>query len=329
MNYNPYAAPAQPPPPGGGFSAPTTGAPQPWEPGEVLGAAWSKFGPNWATLIFSMVLAGIIGTVPRVIPAILLSAGALEPHSDEFQIVNGIFALVGFMVQMLFQGGLIKIWLTAAKGGTPSFGDLFSAMGRFPSMLATMFLMLIGVYFGMIFLIVPGVILGLGFGLAQYFVVDKNMGPIDALGASWKATDGHKGKLFLLGLMAVGILIVGCIACYIGLFVALPLVSLAYAVVYLRLTGQDPTYGGFGGGGFGGGFGAPGGPPPAGGFGGPPPGGYGGPPPGVGGGFGGPPPGAGGYGPPGGGGYGGPPQGGGGYGGPPQGGGGGGYGGGY
>lgn len=325
MNYNPYAAPAQPPP-GGGFAPPqgSDGAPQPWEPGEVMSAAWGKFGPNWATLIFSMVLTGIIGSVPSFIPAGLLSAGVVQAGSDEYTVISLVCSLIGFAVQMLFQAGLIKIWLTAAKGGTPSFGDLFSAMGRFPAMIATMFLMFLGIYLGMILLIVPGIILALGFGLAQYFVVDKNMGPIAALGASWKATDGHKAKIFLLGLISIGVMLLGYLACCVGVFVAIPLISLAFAIVYLRLTGQDPTYGGFGGG-FSGGFGAPGGPPPAGGFGGPPGGGFGGPP---GGGYGGPPQGGGGYGPPpqGGGGYGGPPGGGyggppgGGYGGPPQGG---------
>ena len=310
MSYNPYAAPAQPPP-GGGFAPPqaTSGAPQPWEPGEVLGAAWSKFGPNWVTLVFSMVVAGIIGAVPSFIPAGLLGAGVLEPHSDEYAVINGVCSLVGMAIQMLFQPGLVKIWISAAKGQTPSFGDLFSAMGRFPAMFATFFLMGLGVALGYVFLIVPGIILGLGLSLSQYFVVDKNMGPIDALGASWKATDGHKAKLFLLGLMSAGVMLLGCLACYVGLFVALPLMQLALALVYVRLTGQDPAYGGGFGGGFSGGFGAPPGPPPAGGFGGPPGGGFG--PPG--GGYGGPPPG---YGPPGGGGgYGGPP--GGGYGGPP------------
>ncbi len=302
MNYNPYSAPAQPSGPTPGGYPPQATGPQPWEPGEVVSAAWAKFGPNWATLVFSMFLAGLIGGIPRALPAGLVASGAMDIHSDEYQITNGVCALIGFIVQMLFQPGLIKIWLTAGRGGTPQFGDLFSAMGRFPAMLATMFLMIIAIYIGFIFLIVPGVILALGLGLAQYFVVDKNLGPIDAMKASWEATNGHKSKIFLLGLISVGILIIGCVACYIGMFVALPLVSLAYAIVYLRLTGQDPTYGGFSGGGFSGGFGgAPGGPPPAGGFGAPP-----GP----------------GYGPPGGG-YGGPP--GGGYGGPP----GGGYGGGY
>ncbi len=307
MNYNPYAPP-QPggPQPGGGFPQQGGGAAQPWEPGEVLSAAWNKFGPNWVTLVFTLFVSGLIGAVPRMIPIMLLATKALSPHDDEYQIVNAICAFIGFVVQMLFQAGLIKIWLTAARGGSPSFGDMFSNMGRFPAILGTMFLLIVGMYVGMIFLVVPGVIFGLGCGLAQYFVVDKEMGPIAALKASWDATNGHKGKLFLMGLLSVGILILGCVACYVGMFVALPLISLAYAIVYLRLTGQDPAYGGMGGG-FGGGFGgAPGGfgPPPAGGFGAPPGGGFA--PPGAGG-YGGPP---GGYGGPSGGGYGGPPGGG-------------------
>lgn len=296
MSHNPYAAPAQPPP-GGGFAPPAamSGAPQPWEPGEVIGAAWSKFGASWAVVVFSFLLVTIIGAIPGGIANGIIAGAELEPGSSEALGVSLTGSLVGVMVQMLFQGGLYKIWLTAGRGGSPSFGDLFTNMGKVFPILGVMFLTGIVIGLGYVFLVVPGVILACGLGFAPYFVVDKNMGPIEAMSASWKAADGHKANIFLAGIMCVGIAIVGCIACYVGLFVAIPLCYLAHVIIYLRLTGQDPAYGGFGGfsgGGFGGGA-----PPPAGGFGGPP--GYG--PPG--GGFG--PPGAGG-----GGGYGGPPPGG-------------------
>ena len=169
-------------------------------------------------------------------------------------------------------------------------------------------------------LMIPVIVISLGLSMAEFYVVDQGMGPVQALKASWSVTSGQKGKIFLLGLISVGVILLGYLACCIGVFAAMPTIQVANAMVYCALSGTIgynafQQYGGGYGGPPGGGYG---GPPTGGGYGGPPAGGgYGGPP--AGGGYGGPP---GGYGgPPAGGGYGGPPAGG-GYGGP-----GGGYGG--
>jgi hypothetical protein len=236
--------------------------------------------------------------------------------------VSGGVTFFNFVVSCFFQAGLIKIWLDAARGQTPSFGAMFTGGDRFLPLLGGLFLMYFIAGLGFILLIVPGVILLLGLSLTPYYIIDAKMGPIAALQASWAATKGQKGDLFVLGLAAVGMMIVGLMACVLGIFVTAPICFVAFVVAYTRISGngvvprvgapagppgypmQQPAYGPPG---------APGGyGPPGGGYGGPPGGGYG--PPG--GGYG--PPGGGGYGPPPG--YGGPQGPGGGQGGPPPGG---------
>jgi hypothetical protein len=167
------------------------------------------------------------------------------------------------------------------------------------------------VVIGFVLLIVPGVIAMLGLYLTQFYVVEANMGPIEAMKASWESTKGQKGDIFVLILLSFFVILGGILAFCVGIFVAIPVIWVAMAIAYLRISGRGaPAMAG-------GGFGPPPGAPPGygGGFG-APPGGFGGPP--QGGGFGGPPQGGGFGGPPQGGGFGGPPQGG-GY--PPQGGG--------
>ncbi len=316
--YNPYAAPQAGPPNPTGLAAPQGMGPQPWEIGEVLGHAWNVFKPNWATLVFSYLLNLILGSVPSFIPAILIATSVLDANSTEYWIVYSICTIAGLAVTTFFMAGLIKVWLAAARQQSPQFGDLFAGGARFLPLLASTLLVYVLAIVGFLFLIVPGVIVLLGLSLASFYVVDQGMDPIAAMKASWSATSGQKGKLFLFGLVGALLILGGCVACYLGLFVAFPLLMVGYATIYLRLSGQ-----------WGGGMGAPGGMyGPAGGGGyGPPPGGYGPPggggygPPGGGGGFGpppgggyGPPAGGGGYGPPGGGGEYGPPTGGGGYG---------------
>ena len=309
MNYNPYAAPQAAPPPQQGPQN-YGGGPQPWDIGEVFSLAFEGFKRCWGVLFGSYFLTAIMAGLPGQIPSGLVAARVIEPNSGVYWGMYAVFMLIGLCLQALLQGGLITIWLTVARGGSPQFGDLFSKTGKFPQLLATLFLMLFAVVIGYVFFIVPGVILGLGLMYSQFFVVDADMGPIDAMKASWQATMGHKGKLFLLSLLGIVVAMVGLVACCIGVYATISIFWVALAIVFVRLTGRGTTSSGYDPGGYGGGGYAP------------PGGGY---PPQGGGGYG--PPQGGGYGPPQGGGYGGPqgPQGGGGYGGPqgPQGGGGG------
>jgi uncharacterized membrane protein len=294
---------------------------QPWEVGEVLGAAWEAFKPNWAVLVFSYLVVTILSSIPGQLPNVLVATEAVDQNSPEFWTAFGGSTFVGLVIQALLYPGLIKIWVASARGQEASFGLLFSGISRSLPFAGLYLLISLAIGLGCGLLIVPGVILMCGLMPAVFYVVDADMGPIDAMSASWKATDGHKMKLFLLVLLSFVLAIAGVLACCIGSLVTTSVTMVAYAIVYLRISGRGgpPVFtppAGYGGA-------PPGyGPPP--GYGGPP-GGYGGPPGGgggygpPGGGYGGPPAGGGGYGPPGGGGYG-PPGGGGGYGGPPGGG---------
>lgn len=300
-SYNPYAytSPQSPPQQPG---RPTAGAPQPWQIGEVIGHAWNMFKSSWPTLVFTQFLSGLLGGIPNYVPGILVATEAVEVNSATYWTIYSVCLLLGLVVTTFFTGGMIKVWCAAARGQTPQFGDMFTGGSRFLPLLGALFLTLLAVGFGYVLLIVPGIILGLGLAFAQFYVVDQNMGPIDALKASWEATKGHKGHLFLFGLVAVLIGLAGYAACCIGIFAAIPLIMVAWATIYTRVSGTAVSFDGGlpppqGGYGYYGPPGAAGGPPgygpPQGGYGGPPqggfgppPSGYGGPPPG---GFGGPP----------------------------------------
>jgi uncharacterized membrane protein len=59
------------------------------------------------------------------------------------------------------------------------------------------------------FFIIPRVYLSI------YFVIDKEMGPIEAVKSSWEATRGHVGKIY--GILGVNILIILPIITLIGI----------------------------------------------------------------------------------------------------------------
>ncbi len=76
---------------------------------------------------------------------------------------------------------------------------------------------------------------------ARALGVLARMGTIDAIRATWSETAGHLGRLFGLALRLIGIGLVGCAACGVGLFAATALSSIASAIVYTRLSGRTAT----------------------------------------------------------------------------------------
>jgi uncharacterized membrane protein YgcG len=331
MNYNPYAAPQAAPPQVAG--AQLAGAPQPWEIGEVLARSWDIYKANWGVLSGAFAVMILCTAVPVYVVSFGLVLSGNGPGTDAYTPVYGSTNLINQLISAFFMIGMYRISLAAARGQAPQFATLFSGGSRFLPFFGMTLLMYIAIGFGLLFLVVPGVILGCGLWAGGFYIADSDLGVMDSLRASWEAMKGQKGAYFLFALVIGLLQIAGVLACCVGVFVTVPLYFIAQAIVFLRISGRGgeiaapmaPAYGGPPGG--------YGGPPPGGappGYGGPPPGGgYGGPPggaPPAGGGYGGPPPGAppGGYGPPGGGGGGYGPGGGGGYG--PGGGGGGGYG---
>ncbi len=317
MQYNPYAPPQAPMPPmmPQGGPGPNVG-PSGWTVGEAISAGWEAVKSQFVTLVFTFLVSGIPNVVISQISGAITKQYAdpgnpLQMFSEPgYWIVTAGFTIPTSIVAAFFQGGLIKIWLSAARGQTASFGDLFGGGRSFLSILAITLLQQLVFVFSLPFLLVPALVFSTGMALAPFYVVDEGIGAIDALKKSWGATTGQKGSIFLFQLASAGVLILGFVACCIGVVAAFPVVMVGMAFIYVRLSGNVGEPSGFGGPPMGGYGGPPYGAPPAGGFGGPPNAGGFGPGPG---GFGPPQPPQG-YGPPGG--YGGPPMGGGGYGGP-------------
>lgn len=128
------------------------------------------------------------------------------------------------------------------KGGKPELSQLFSGGDALLWMFLANLIIGFGVALGLVLLIVPGVILALGWSLAGLYIADARMNPIDAMSASWNATSGSKLNLFVLFIVLGLICLAGALLCGLGLLVALPVSGLALAWVYVRLSGRTSSH---------------------------------------------------------------------------------------
>lgn len=261
MNYDPYAppqaAPPSPSPPGG------PGGQQPWGIGEVFGEAWDAYKKSPGPLSSSLLITVLIFAVPA-----LLALGTFfgpemgklaSPGGLTKQMQVGVLAATPVLIVFyaFMEGGLTRLWLTAARGGKPELATMFSGADRFVKLALLRLLLqlpsLAGTGIGLLglppavggalsslgslsgFIILVFQALGLFF--APFYVVDQNLDPIAALQASWKNGAGQRGRIFLAAIVASALVGVSFMCCGIGALVAYPTVYIAAAIVYLRTSG--------------------------------------------------------------------------------------------
>ncbi len=92
------------------------------------------------------------------------------------------------------------------------------------------------VVIGFVLVIVPGIIFACKLAFTPYLVVDRKMEVIEAVQESWRMTNGHAGKVFLIGLLAIPIGIAGLICFGVGIIIAIMWVSLAHASLYYAVS---------------------------------------------------------------------------------------------
>ena len=165
--------------------------------------------------------------ISRIINRILY----LVFHADSVRIVNVISALFS----IIFSLGYMKNIFQALDGEEPQF----SAYGQQTKNIITYFLasLITGfvVLAGFLFFIIPGIYLALRLQFFQAFIIEENAGIIESLHKSWEITKGQVLPLFILALVMIGILILGCILFGIGIFVAVPLIYMMQCYTFRKL----------------------------------------------------------------------------------------------
>jgi len=197
--------------------------------GEAISFGWETVKSNIGFFIGLLIVAFLIENIPSMIS---------QYFQADYPLIAALFALVSAVVAMVVQMGLIKVSLKFCDGVKGTFDDLLSSFDLLLKFIIGGILYFLIVLGGTILLIVPGIIWGIKFSLFPYFIVDDNLGPVEAIKASGNATDGAKWDLFLFGLLLGLINVAGALVFFIGLFATIPASMVAYAYVYRNLSGK-------------------------------------------------------------------------------------------
>jgi len=189
---------------------------------------------------FSVAKSHIFFFIALLIISFLVSAIASAFRGEVQKIALAYLALtiIQYVANTIVAMGFIRISLEFVGKAKPKIRDIVYYKPIVKYVLASIAGGLIALV-GFILLIIPGVILAVRLQYATYLVVDKNLGPIEALKTSWKLTRGNTWNLFFFGILLGLINILGLLCLVVGLFITVPLGMVATAFVYRKLLLQS------------------------------------------------------------------------------------------
>lgn len=128
--------------------------------------------------------------------------------------------------------GASRIGLNLVSGKEFSIGMLFQGGKKLLPAIGASLLFGLMVGIGCLFLIVPGIYLAMRYGLFLTAMVDRDLGVMESFQYSSSITTNNRMNLFLLSLLALVIIVAGCLALCVGMFFAIPVIWLSWIVAY-------------------------------------------------------------------------------------------------
>ena len=197
---------------------------------EALRFGWAVTKSNFGFFILLLIVSGLFIFISYVGYMVVML------QINPFLGITSSIAYFFFVI--LFSMGLVKTALRFCDQEKGKIGDLFSQHRSIFNYLLAYILYMLIVIAGTILLIIPGIILAIKFRFFDHFIVDKGLGPIEALKKSYAITQGVKWQLFVFFIVVVLANTLGAFLLLVGLFVTIPTTMLATAFVYRKLLAQ-------------------------------------------------------------------------------------------
>lgn len=241
--------------------------PVPMDVGEILTRCWEVFSNN-----VGVVLAAMCAIIA---PGLVFGASGFaidvmaETMTGDTQLLMQMLSVGNSLLQQLvtlfFTLGATRVFIHVTRGQDAEVGMIVGEAGSYlPALgaqilvgLAAMVSLAPGlIAFGaasagamsmengammllvnVVLMAIPATVVMTGLTFIDYVIVDRGVGPIEAMKESWRLTDGYKMTVFFVLMVAVVLLLVAtCLTLGIGYLFFAPVVVLMEGVMYHSLT---------------------------------------------------------------------------------------------
>jgi uncharacterized membrane protein len=210
-------------------------------------SAFSYYGYAWTRVwkyFLELLLVSIVSFI-LLLPTLGLDNENTHMFGDNFITVDlfivsfegfGAYLLLAISYMLLFQWpleyGISYVHLRAARNEKIKVQNMFEAFNNYWNAVFANLLVAAIIGFGIMLLVIPGIIFACKLAFVPYLIVDKKMEAVEAVKESWRMTRGHSFTIFAMGIMAFFLVIFGLIAFIVGIVIALIWIRIAFAAIY-------------------------------------------------------------------------------------------------
>jgi len=219
--------------------------------GKVLKNGWDLFvkdiGPlivagliPFAIMLVALVPAYLVFLVPIVVSSNRNNGTASAAAAVGGAVLLAVVAIVATLLTIPFYGAIVKMILRRVREGrAPQYGDVWACWSQWGSLVGAAVLVGLAVAVGFVLLIIPGIFLAIMFCLVFPVIVDRRVGPVEAMRLSWRLVMGAGFWTVLLNLFIVGIIAGFASQIPFAGILVLPWELAAITAMYLMAAGDE------------------------------------------------------------------------------------------
>ncbi len=203
----------------------------------VLNEAWEKVsGTKLTFFLAALIYIGVfigLSIVFQIIIGVIIST--LSP---------GVAVVIGLIQQIIFSliilpiaAGLFMLGIRRAADASIQPGSILGYFSKMLPLFFTTLLMSIMIFIGFLLLILPGIYLTIAYYMAVPLVVEKGLGPWEALETSRKVITKRWFTMLFFGIVMSIIVFISAIPLFIGLIWTIPLMAIGYGIIYRNMFG--------------------------------------------------------------------------------------------
>ena len=187
------------------------------------------------TGLLMYVAMGIIIGIMSVVGGVSMDPS--DPAAQPSGLMMLVMQIAIMAIVMPFGGGLFIICLKHLQGRPVAFGDVFAAFAKTGPFLVAFILIMLMIGVGMILLVIPAIYLSYCYFMVLPLMLDRDLGPWQAMEASRKASTKSWFRIFGMYLLLMLIMFISMIPLGIGMIWSMPLMVMSFAVMYQKMFG--------------------------------------------------------------------------------------------
>ncbi|MBA2418999.1 MAG: hypothetical protein H0V59_08705 [Nocardioidaceae bacterium] len=209
--------------------------------GAAVSYGWNRFKANTVQWVLIMLVIVVISVT------VDFAFGGLDYASDDadadaslavtFTLAGVGSALATAVINSLLHAAVVRGSLDETFGRKASFESVLR-LGNIVDVVLAGLLTTVLTLIGLLLFVLPGIVFAFVSWFTLMFVLDKQQSPVTAVMSSVTLVSASIGPCLLLALASIGIVILGFLACGVGVLAALPVVSIASAYAYRALQGE-------------------------------------------------------------------------------------------